>query len=142
MIEKVLIGLLGSLFVFFTPTFPLILLVGLFIAADTFFGVYTSWRLGEPIVSRKLARLVSKLVVYTGAILLVYTLDFHVISYFTKPLLATKLAAGVLCFIEGFSIDEKIRKINNNKGIVYYLKKLHIFVKSIKDGYNDVINGK
>jgi hypothetical protein len=140
MVEKFLIGLFGSLFLILAPTYPLILLVGLFIVADTIAGLYTSWRLKEPIVSRKLARLVSKLFIYTGAILLVFGLDTIILSYFIDGLVITKIGAGVLCFIEGFSIDEKIRKINDNKGIVFYLKKLFAFVKGIKDGYNEIIN--
>lgn len=142
MIEKVLIGFFGSLFLILAPTYPLILLIGLFIVADTIAGIYTSWVLGNPILSRKLARLVSKLFIYTGVILLVFGLDTIIISYFLDGLIITKIGAGVLCFIEGFSIDEKIRKINNDKGIVYYLKKLFSFVKGVKDGYNEIINGK
>jgi hypothetical protein len=140
--EKFLIGLIGSAFVFLAPTYPLILLVGIFIIVDTLFGVYTSWKLGVPILSRKLARLISKLVVYTTVILLVYLLDYNIISHFTTLMLPTKLAAGALCFIEGFSIDEKIRKINDNKGTVFYLTKMFNFLKGLKNGYNDVINGK
>ena len=142
MIEKVLIGLLGSLFLVLTPTYPLILLVGLFIVADTIAGLYTSWRLGQDIKSRKLARLISKLFVYTGAILLVFGLDTIILSHFIGGLVITKIGAGVLCFIEGFSIDEKIRNVNNDKGIVYYLTLCFKFLKGFKDGFNDIINGK
>jgi hypothetical protein len=141
MIEKFLIGLVGSVFLLLSPVFPLILLVGLFILTDTIFGVYTSWKLGHDIKSRKLARLISKLVVYTGAILLVFGLDYIILSSFIGGLIVTKVGAGVLCFIEGFSIDEKIRKINNNKGIVHYLKLCYKFVRGVKNGFNDVING-
>jgi hypothetical protein len=142
MIEKILIGFIGSLFLVLAPTYPLIFLVGMFIMADTFFGVYTSWKLGNPILSRKLARLISKLFIYTGAILLVFGLDHLILSHFIGGLVITKIGAGVLCFIEGFSIDEKIRRINDNKGIVYYLSKCLSFVKGVKDGFNEVINGK
>lgn len=142
MIDKILIGFFGSLFLFLAPTYPLILLVGMFIIADTIFGLYTSYVLKQPILSRKLARLISKLFIYTSVILLVYGLDYLILSYFIKGLIITKLGAGVLCFIEGFSIDEKIRKINDDKGVVFYLKKVFAFIKGFKDGYNDVINGK
>lgn len=142
MIDKVLIGFFGSLFLVLAPTYPLIFLVGMFIVADTFFGLWKSYMLSETILSRKLARLVSKLVIYTGAILLVFGLDYLILSHFIGDFIITKIATGVLCFIEGFSIDEKIRKVNNDKGIVYYLKKTLSFVKGVKDGYNEVINGK
>jgi hypothetical protein len=144
MIEKILIGLVCSIFVFLTPVYPLIILVGLFIISDTIFGVYASWKINgrESIKSRKMARLISKLVVYTGAILLIFGLDYLILSMFMPLMLITKLGAGVLCFIEGFSIDEKIRKVNKDKGVVYYLKKTFTFVKGIKEGFNEVINGK
>lgn len=142
MIEKVLIGFIVSFFLVLAPTYPLIFLVGMFIATDTFFGLYTSYKLGTPIVSRKLARLISKLIVYTGVILLVFGLDHNILSHFFDDYIVTKIGAGVLCFIEGFSIDEKIRKINDDKGIVYYLGKCLSFVKGIKDGFNEVVNGK
>jgi hypothetical protein len=139
--EKFILGLLGSLYILFLPVFPLIILVGAFIIADTFFGVYASWKTGNSITSRKLARVISKLIVYTGAILLVFGLDVLIFSMFIDTeLMVTKLGAGVLCFIEGFSIDEKIRKVNNDKGMVYYLKKFFSFLKGIKNGYNDIIN--
>jgi hypothetical protein len=144
MIEKFLIGLFGSIFLVLTPTYPLIFLVGMFIMADTFFGVYASYKLEgrKSIRSRKMARLISKLVVYTGAILLVFGLDTIILSHFIGGLVITKLGAGILCFIEGFSIDEKIRKINNDKGIVYYLTMCFKFLKGFKDGFNEIINGK
>lgn len=144
MIEKILFGLVSSIFVFFAPVYPLILLVGAFIIVDTLFGVYASWKDKgkKSIKSRKLARLISKLVVYTGVILLVFGLDTLIISTYVGGLLITKLVAGVLCFIEGFSIDEKIRKFNHDKGVVYYLTKFFDFVKGVKNGFNDLINGK
>jgi hypothetical protein len=139
--EKFLLALLGSLYVLLIPVYPLIVLVGLFIMADTVFGIYASWRTGTNITSRKLARVISKLIVYTGAILLVFGLDILIFSMFIETeLMVTKLGAGVLCFIEGFSVDEKIRKVNNDKGIVYYLSKFFKFLKGLKNGYNDIIN--
>lgn len=144
MIEKLVFGLLSSIFVWLTPTLPLILLVGAFILTDTLFGVYASYKdKGRgSIKSRKLARIISKLIIYTGAILLVFGLDTLILSTFIDGLIITKLAAGVLCFIEGFSIDEKIRKFNDDKGIVYYLTKTFDFIKGFKNGFNDIINGK
>jgi xanthosine utilization system XapX-like protein len=124
MSEKILLGILSSFFVFLTPAIPLVILVGLFIIGDTIMGLIKSYILKEDILSRKLARLILKLIAYTSAVLLVYGLDVIILSEFIqRDLLITKFATGVLCFIEGFSIDEKIRLINNDKGVVYYVKK-------------------
>lgn len=140
MIEKALISLLGSIYLLLIPIYPLIFLVGLFILTDTIIGIYTSWKLGNPIVSRKLSRLISKLFVYTSVILLVFTLDKIILSYFIGGFIITKISAGVLCFIEGFSIDENMKKINNNKGIVHYMLLFYNFIKGFKDKFNKIIN--
>jgi hypothetical protein len=131
----------GTISVYFAPTIPLIFMVGVFIAADTVMGLYASWKLNQPILSRKFARLITKLISYTASVLLVYILDINLLCEFIeKPLLVTKVSAGVLAFVELFSIDEKIRKLNNNKGIVYYITKVFEFVKNIKDKHNEIIN--
>lgn len=133
-----LYGLLSSIFVFLTPVLPLIILVGFFISADTLLGVYTAKKLKNKVTSRKLSRIIGKLIIYTGAILLVFGLDTQIFGMFIETdLLITKLGAGVLCFIEGFSIDENIRKINKDRGTVYYVQKMFDLIKTTKKKYND-----
>ena len=133
-----LYGLLSSIFVFLTPVLPLIILVGFFISADTILGVYTAKKLKNKVTSRKLSRIIGKLIIYNGTILLVFGLDTQIFGMFIETdLLITKLGAGVLCFIEGFSIDENIRKINKDKGIVYYVQKMFDLIKTTKSKYND-----
>jgi hypothetical protein len=136
--KEYILAVLGSLALFIEPVFPLIILVGIFIIADTIFGVWSSKKLGKPIISRKLFRLVSKFVVYTTSILLVWGLDSLIISEFITPFLTTKIVAAVLCFIEGFSIDEKLRSINEGKGVIYYLDKFTKFIKGVKDKFNEI----
>lgn len=136
-----MLGLLTSLFVFLAPTFPLILLVGIFIIVDTCLGVYVAYKLKNQVTSRKLARVITKVIIYITAILLIFGLDTHILSIFIETdLLVTKVGAGVLCFIEGFSIDESIRKINNDKGVAYYVKKTFESVKKLKNGFNSMVN--
>ena len=133
-----LYGLLSSIFVFLTPVLPLIILVGFFISADTLLGVYTAKKLKNKVTSRKLSRIIGKLIIYTGTILLVFGLDTQIFGMFIETdLLITKLGAGVLCFIEGFSIDENIRKINKDRGTVYYVQKMFDLIKTTKKKYND-----
>lgn len=141
MIEKVFLGLVMSLFLFLTPALPLVFLVGFFIMADTIMGLYKSWYLKEPILSRKLARLITKFIAYTGSILLVYSLDVLILGDFiNNGLLITKVAAGVLAFIEVFSIDENLRLINNNKGIIFYVKRFLSSFKLLKEKLGDFID--
>jgi hypothetical protein len=115
-------------------------MVGLFIIGDTFLGIYVAYKLKIPIISRKLARLVTKLFFYTGAILLVYALDVYLLSMFVPDLISTKLGAGVLSSIEIFSMDEKVRKINHNRGFLYYFKRFIKGLKDLKESVNGVIN--
>lgn len=136
-------GLLTSVFVFITPVIPLMYLVLAFIMMDTFSGVLSAKHLGKPIKSRTLSRVVSKITIYVFTLLLIFGLDVLVLStWIETDMLVTKIGAGVLCFIEGFSIDENIRKCNGNKGVGYYFNKIFDLVKKAKTKYNDVINGK
>jgi hypothetical protein len=57
-------------------------------------------------------------------------------------MLVTKIGAGVLCFVEGFSMDENIRRFNNNKGVIFYVERLFKVVKGVKVKYNELVNGK
>lgn len=129
-------------YIYVMPVYPLIGLIGIFIFTDTIFGVYKSYKLKESIVSRKLARIVSKLIIYTSVVLLTFGLDVLIIKHlFTySPYLVTKFIAGVLCCIEIFSIDEKIRLFNNNKGIKFYLYKVLDFAINIRKKTNEIIN--
>ena len=136
------IGVLSVLGVFLSPVFPLILLVGFFIVCDTVFGMFTAYKLKKDITSRKLSRIIAKILIYTTSILLVYGLDKLVFAEFIESeMLITKLGAGTLCFIELFSIDENIRKINKDKGIMHYITKLFDTVKDVKNKFNSSLNG-
>jgi hypothetical protein len=140
--NKILYSLLTMVYIYVMPVYPLIGLIGIFIFTDTIFGVYKSYKLKESIVSRKLARIVSKLIIYTSVVLLTFGLDVLIIKHlFTySPYLVTKFIAGVLCCIEIFSIDEKIRLFNNNKGIKFYLYKVLDFAINIRKKTNEIIN--
>lgn len=141
--NKFMSGLLASAFVFLAPVIPLIYLVLAFTLMDTVVGIVCAKHRGEPLKSRTLARVVSKLTIYIFTILLVYGLDILVLSTWIEThMLVTKIGAGVLCFVEAFSIDENIRKCNNDKGVGYYFNKVFDVVKKAKQKYNELINGK
>ena len=79
--------------------------------ADTVSGIWKSKKLGVKITSFGLSALVSKLFVYCGAILLVYSVDEILVNDFIKTLLSVDHAAThfvelVFSFIELKSIDE------------------------------------
>lgn len=139
--KEYLLLLFAGLVGFFSPAFALIFGVGFFIVFDTIMGLYASWKMGRPILSRKLSRLISKITFYTVCILLVYTFDVLIISQFIEnKMLITKIGAGALMFVEIFSIDEKLRELNNQKGFVFYITKIFNLIKTGKDNYNKLIN--
>lgn len=143
--KTILISLSLSLIVFFAPIVPLLIMVGMFIFADTVFGLIASYKLKTPIVSRKLSRIVSKMFVYQGVVLLFFALDHLIINdmvmlAISVKYILTKVVSLMLVSIECFSIDEKIRGFNNGKGVSFYFKRLLKLAKDLKKEYNE-ING-
>lgn len=118
------------------PIAPILLLVFVFIIADTVFGIWSSKKLKQPIKSRRLARFISKMLVYGAVVIITYAMDVLLLGEFllmivSIKLLATKVAAIALIVNEVFSIDEKLRNVNN-KGIWDYFKRVIGIAKMIK----------
>jgi len=112
-------ALLGILLAFFAPIAGLVLTVGLLIFSDTILGLYRAHRLGEKITSRKMSRLVSKLVLYEASILLVFMVDHFLLGELVKmltsvPNFVTNLAAIGLAGIELKSINESLQLLGIN----------------------------
>ena len=93
-----------------TPVIPLVLTVGFLVAADFIFALYKAYKLNEPITSRKMGNTVSKMVLYTVAILSVFFLEVYVLD---KVLPISKIAAGLICLVEFKSLDESFKKLFN-----------------------------
>lgn len=99
---------------FLAPIKPLIILVGLFIAADTITGVWKSKVNKIPISSRALSAIISKMLLYQACVLLFFGLETYILTDFIQifshiPLLLTKLVATVLVGIEITSINENFK---------------------------------
>ena len=128
---------------FFAPIVPLLILIGFAILIDTIFGIIASIKNKKPIVSSKLARILTKSIIYMSLVLLAYGIDYILIgeillNYFKIHLLFTKLISIGIVFVEVFSIDEKIRAFNNNKGIWYYFKRILSKGKQITASVKDI----
>ena len=145
--EAYLKGIGAAILLFITPVVPLLLLIGFAILIDTIFGIIASKKNNEPILSSKLARLLTKSLIYLSLVLLAFGLDYVLIgeiliNYFKIHILFTKLIGVGIIFVECFSIDEKIRKMNDNKGLWYYFKlilaKGKQMTASIKDVKKDI----
>jgi len=136
-------SLLLSLVAFFAPISSLLVLVGMAIVSDTIVGLYSSYKTKTPILSRKLARIVSKMFVYQGVVLLFFAMDKLIINELTTiaisvQFITTKIVSLMLVSIECYSIDEKIRNFNNGKGIQFYFIRVLKLTKTLKKEYEDI----
>lgn len=114
---KTSIGIVISIICsFFLPIVPLLLIVGLFIFSDTIVGIWKAKKLKERVTSRRLSAIISKMVLYQSAVILIFLMEKFIIgdmvTYFVSiPLFLTKIVSCVLCSIEGKSIDENVTAI-------------------------------
>ena len=138
-IDKILI----TLSAFLMPIKPLMILVGLMIFLDTIFGVWKCKKQGTKVTSKGLSAIVSKMVLYQFAVILVFALEKFMfgdfILLFTAiPLFLTKVVATLLVGIELTSISENIEEATG----VNIWQKIKIMLgraKDIKDDVNDIL---
>lgn len=101
---------------FLAPIIPLILIVGLCMILDTVAGIIRANKLKEPVTSRKLSKLISKMVLYQTALVTIFMIEKYILGEFvflftSIPLFLTKLTAATLAYIELKSISENIQII-------------------------------
>jgi hypothetical protein len=143
MLSKIdIVTILTPLFLFFAPIQSILLMMMVLVFADTVSGIWKSKKLGIKITSFGLSALVSKLFVYCGAVLLVYSVDQILVNDFLKTLVsvdhaATKFVALVFSFIELKSIDENYVAV---KGYGFWAKAKQLIasLKVVKAEYDDV----
>ena len=118
-IQKYIIQLFAVVGSFFLPISGILFLIGFAIFVDTLTGIWKSKKLGLPITSRKLSAIVSKLFLYEVAVIGFYLIDKFILNdiiltFFSVPLMLTKILSLVLCSIEVISISENYKAV---KGI-------------------------
>lgn len=130
------------LIAFFAPVKEIIILMICMIFIDTITGIWKSVKLGVPITSRMLSRIISKLILYCGGVLLVYGVDSLLMNdilmrFFTVDLLMTKVVAMIFAFIELISINENWKAV---KGFDIWekFKELTKRAKTIKEEITDL----
>jgi hypothetical protein len=140
------IYLLTALLAFFTPIIGLVICVAFAIIFDTVTGVFKSVRLNgwRSITSRGLSNVISKMVLYQGCLLLVFTMDNYLISELSKsfistPFFATKITCVLLLFIETVSIKENIESALN-LDIWALLKNTTSRAKQLKKDFDELNN--
>jgi len=143
MIKTNIFALLTIVISFLMPIKPLILIVGATIFLDTIFGVVRSLKNKEAITSRRLSRIVSKMVLYQSAIILFFCVEKYIlndimISFGMVPLLLTKIVATMLIFVEVLSMMENYEMIS---GVDIWDKFKEVFRRTsqLKDNVKKII---
>ena len=126
------------------PIKPLILLVGVCISLDTFFGIYRAIKQRQRITSNALSAVISKMALYEFTLILFYFIDSIILNDIAKSftpvdLFVTKMVAAVLVSVEMLSILENI-KLATGYDFIDMAKKTLKRGKSVKDEVQDIIN--
>ena len=141
-IQKSSLQLLAVISTFFLPITGILFLIGFSIVVDTITGIWKSKKLGVPITSRKLSAIISKLMLYEVAVILFYLIDRFILNdiiltFFSVPLMLTKILALVLVSIETISISENYKAV---KGIDLWqaMKLLFARARDIKQDIDTI----
>ena len=134
-LDKILI----TLSAFLMPIKPLMILVGLMIILDTIFGIWKCKKQGTEITSKGLSSIVSKMVLYEAAVILIFALEKFMLGEFVLlftaiPLFLTKVVATLLVGIELTSMSENFKGAT---GISIW-QKIKVMLGRAKDIKNDV----
>ena len=141
-----LLQLSTALLLFFAPIQQLVMVVGLAILCDTFTGIYKSVKLDgwKSIRSRKLSNIISKMVLYEVAIIVLYPIDKFLLNELllnvvSVQFFSTKVACVLLILVEITSIKENIEaalKIDIWKTLKNFIKR----AKEVSTDYNEIKN--
>jgi hypothetical protein len=141
-IQKSSLQLLAVVSAFFLPITGILFLIGFSILVDTITGIWKAKKLGIPITSRKLSAIISKLMLYEVAVILFYLIDRFILNdiiltFFSVPLMLTKILALVLVSIEVMSISENYKAV---KGIDLWqaMKLLFARARDIKQDIDTI----
>jgi len=125
-----------SMMAVISPVFPMIYIAILAILIDTGFGIWRSVKKGgwKSIRSRRLSHVISKSLLYSGAILFTFLIE----SYIAKDLIAqfiavdlvmTKVIAFFCVVVEVKSINESYESVTGKN----MLKALRVFITRAKE---------
>ncbi len=119
-----------------SPVKPMIYIAILAIILDTCFGIWRSVKKGgwKAIKSRRLSHVLSKSLLYCGAILFVFLLEKYIASdllahFIAVDLVMTKIVAFFCVAVEVKSINEKYEEVTGTN----LLKSLRHFVTRAKE---------
>jgi len=127
---------------FFMPIIGILILIASCVLLDTITGIWKARKLKQPITSRRLSSVMSKILLYEATVILFYLIDYYllneiVLSFFSIEMLVTKMLALVLVSIELISINENYKAV---KGIDLWasLKNLFARAKEITQDFKNI----
>lgn len=134
--------LMAIILSFFLPIVGILILIAASVILDTITGIWKAKKLKQPITSRRLSAIVSKILLYEATVMLFYAMDYFllndiVISFFSIELLTTKVLALVLVSIEIISINENYRAIYQ-KDLWDALKNLFARAKEVTSDFKNI----
>jgi hypothetical protein len=134
--------LMAIILSFFLPIVGILILIAASVILDTITGIWKAKKLKQPITSRRLSAIISKILLYEATVMLFYAMDYFllndiVISFFSIELLTTKVLALVLVSIEVISINENYRAIYQ-KDLWDALKNLFARAKEVTSDFKNI----
>jgi hypothetical protein len=134
--------LMAIILSFFLPIVGILILIAASVILDTITGIWKAKKLKQPITSRRLSAIISKILLYEATVMLFYAMDYFllndiVISFFSIELLTTKVLALTMVSIEVISINENYKAV---KGIDLWasLKNLFARAKEVTSDFKNI----
>ena len=134
--------LMAIILSFFLPIVGILILIAASVILDTITGIWKAKKLKQPITSRRLSAIISKILLYEATVMLFYAMDKFllndiVLSFFSIELLTTKVLALVLVSIEVISINENYFAIYQ-KDLWDALKNLFARAKEVTSDFKNI----
>ncbi len=134
--------LMAIILSFFLPIVGILILIAASVILDTITGIWKAKKLKQPITSRRLSAIISKILLYEATVMLFFAMDKFllndiVISFFSIDLLTTKVLALVLVSIEVISINENYYAIYQ-KDLWDALKNLFARAKEVTSDFKNI----
>jgi hypothetical protein len=134
--------LMAIILSFFLPIVGILILIAASVILDTITGIWKAKKLKQPITSRRLSAIISKILLYEATVMLFYAMDKFllndiVMQFFSIDLLTTKVLALVLVSIEVISINENYYAIYQ-KDLWDALKNLFARAKEVTSDFKNI----
>jgi len=127
---------------FFLPIVGILILIAASVILDTITGIWKAKKLKQPITSRRLSAIISKILLYEATVMLFFAMDKFllndiVMQFFSIDLLTTKILALTMVSIEVISINENYKQV---KGIDLWasLKNLFARAKEVTSDFKNI----